>query len=212
MKKAIIFDMDGTLADTLPLCITAFRKSIETLSHRKLTDQDIIDTFGPSEEGTIAALIPENYDKGVELYLHYYKKLHPHMCPAPFPGIPELISMIKKRKLKTALVTGKGQKSLDITLENLNMQDWFDYIAAGSPKGPNKTEGLQKIFQHFDMQAREALYIGDTISDINACREVGVPIVSAAWAKTANKNALEKHHPDYLCYTVKELYKLIERV
>ena len=65
MLKAVIFDFDGTVCDTLPLCIAAFRKSIEPLAGRRFSDQEITATFGPSEEGTIRALIPEFYEQGV---------------------------------------------------------------------------------------------------------------------------------------------------
>jgi phosphoglycolate phosphatase/pyrophosphatase PpaX len=50
--KAVIFDLDGTVANTLPLCIQAFRQSIEPLIKRSVSDAEIIGTFGPSEEGT----------------------------------------------------------------------------------------------------------------------------------------------------------------
>ncbi|HXS57064.1 MAG TPA: HAD hydrolase-like protein, partial [Hanamia sp.] len=67
--KAVIFDLDGTLANTLPLCIRAFRKSIEPLINRSVSDAEIVATFGPSEEGTIMALAPDHYKKGVTDYL-----------------------------------------------------------------------------------------------------------------------------------------------
>jgi phosphoglycolate phosphatase-like HAD superfamily hydrolase len=56
--RAVIFDLDGTLADTLPLCIQAFRASVQPLIHRCPSDEEIVATFGPSEEGTIMALAP----------------------------------------------------------------------------------------------------------------------------------------------------------
>lgn len=67
--SAVIFDLDGTLANTLPLCIRAFRASIEPLANRALSDQEIIATFGPSEEGTIMKLAPDHYEQGVADYL-----------------------------------------------------------------------------------------------------------------------------------------------
>src|SRR4249920_2534165 len=88
--KAIIFDLDGTLANRLPLCIKAFRNSIEPLINRVVPDEEIIATFGPSEEGTIMMLVREHYEKGLAAYLHHYKILH-SMCPHPFDGIKELL-------------------------------------------------------------------------------------------------------------------------
>lgn len=64
MIKCVIFDMDGTLADTLPLCIESFRRSIEKLSGKILTDREIIETFGPSEEGVVKKLFPATIKRG----------------------------------------------------------------------------------------------------------------------------------------------------
>ena len=111
--KAIIFDLDGTLANTLPLCIKAFRNSIEPLINRVVPDEEIIATFGPSEEGTIMKLVPEHYEKGLAGYLHQYKILHP-MCPHPFDGINELLVYLQDKSIKLAMVTGKGKYSTDI--------------------------------------------------------------------------------------------------
>ena len=64
MIRAVVFDFDGTIADTLPLCIAAFRQAVEPHAGRRVSDEEIIATFGPSEEGTIRALIPEEVRRG----------------------------------------------------------------------------------------------------------------------------------------------------
>lgn len=114
--KAVIFDLDGTLANTLPLCIEAFRQSVEPLINRSISDAEIIATFGPSEEGTIMALAPDHYDKGVADYLYFYKNLH-GMCPKPFDGIKELLVALKNKEVHVAMVTGKGKYSTAISLQ-----------------------------------------------------------------------------------------------
>ena len=113
--KAIIFDLDGTLANTLPLCIQAFRQSVEPLINKPVTDEEIIATFGPSEEGTIMALAPDYYDQGVADYLHHYRSLH-YLCPVPFEGIKELLIMLQNKGVRLAMVTGKGKLSTAISL------------------------------------------------------------------------------------------------
>ena len=91
--KAVLFDLDGTIGNTLPLCITAFRESIEPLAARSLTDDEIVATFGPSE-GTIAVLLPEKRAEGLDRYLRRYEELHCRW-PSPFEGIPEILSYLK---------------------------------------------------------------------------------------------------------------------
>jgi phosphoglycolate phosphatase/pyrophosphatase PpaX len=96
--KAILFDLDGTIGNTLPLCIAAFREAIEPLAKRQLTDEEIIATFGPSEEGTIALLLPDKQTEGLSQYLWRYEALHGRW-PAPFDGIVEILSYLKGKQL-----------------------------------------------------------------------------------------------------------------
>jgi phosphoglycolate phosphatase-like HAD superfamily hydrolase len=85
-----------------------FRQSIEPLALRALSDEEIIATFGPSEEGTIQTLIPDHYEQGIVNYLQFYESLH-DICPDPFPGIAALLNQIKAKGIRIAMVTGKGQ-------------------------------------------------------------------------------------------------------
>lgn len=193
--KAVIFDLDGTLGNTLPLCISAFRKSIEPLINQNLSDEEIIATFGPSEEGTIMALAPQYYQEGISSYLKFYKDLHP-MCPEPFDGIEDMLIALKTRSVRIAMVTGKGQHSTAISLEQFGLAEYFEAIETGIASGPRKAEGIQNILDLFkSIQKDEVIYVGDAPSDILACRKVGVPVVAAAWAETAEPEELTELHP-----------------
>ncbi|HEY8895356.1 MAG TPA: HAD family hydrolase [Niastella sp.] len=201
--KAVIFDLDGTLADTLPLCIKAFRQSVEPLLNRSVSDAEIIATFGPSEEGTIMALAPDHYDKGVADYLHYYESLH-GMCPVPFEGMKELLQTLQEKGVRIAMVTGKGKHSTVISLKHFELTHFFEAIETGSPKGARKAEGIQIILDGLrGINNDEVIYVGDAPSDIIASRKAGIPVVAAAWAGTAEPEKLKALHPDELFYSIK---------
>ncbi|MXN90269.1 HAD-IA family hydrolase [Flavobacterium sp. Sd200] len=202
--KAVIFDLDGTLANTLPLCITAFRKSIEPLINRNVSDEEIIATFGPSEEGTIDALAPEFYDKGVADYIYHYTALH-DMCPSIFDGMPDVLEYLKNNGIRTAMVTGKGRTSAQISLDKFGISDYFALLETGIRTGPSKPKGIKAILNKWDdLSKNEVIYIGDAPSDITACREAGVAIIAAAWADTSEPEKLLSLEPDELFYTVKD--------
>ncbi len=203
--KAVIFDLDGTLANTLPLCIEAFRKSVEPLAQRSVTDEEIIATFGPSEEGTIMALIPQHYEKGVADYLIFYESMH-HICLKPFDGITELLSALRNKNVKIAMVTGKGKHSTDISIKQFDLGGFFELIETGSPSGPRKAEGIQLILDNWtDLQKDEIVYVGDAPSDIIASRKAGIPVIAAAWADTAEPEKLTSLNPDKIFLTIKGL-------
>ncbi|MFP5079646.1 HAD family hydrolase [Pedobacter sp. JCM 36344] len=202
--KAVIFDLDGTLGNTLPLCISAFRKSIEPLINHTLSDEEIIETFGPSEEGTIMALAPQYYEKGISSYLEFYRELH-LMCPAPFDGIIDLLIALKNKSVRIAMVTGKGKHSTDISLKQFGIVQYFEAIETGIAAGSRKAEGIQNILDLFkDIQKNEVIYVGDAPSDITASKQVGVPVVAAAWAETAEAEKLKELHPDMLFDNIRD--------
>ena len=150
--KLVAFDLDGTIGDTIPLCIRAFKKTVTPYIGHELSDDDVIQTFGLNEQGMIGSIIDTPHkERALEDFYTIYKNLHEQMCPRPFPGIRELITDLKQSGIIVALITGKGSKSCDITL------------------------------QQFDMNTFEVVYVGDTIADIMACKTIGVDCLSAAW-------------------------------
>lgn len=200
--KGIIFDLDGTLANTLPLCIRAFRQSVEPLALRPVSDEEIIATFGPSEEGTIMTLIPDHYEAGIVNYLQFYQTLH-DLCPEPFQGIRELLVRLQENSVRIAMVTGKGRHSTEISLRQFGLSSFFEIIETGSPAGPRKADGIEKVLAEWPGLGKgEVLYVGDAPSDISASRKAGIPVVAAAWAETAEAEVLKVLGPDALFYSL----------
>ena len=207
--KCVIFDVDGTMIDSLPLCVEAFRQAIEPIAQRSISDEEIYAAFGPSDEGTIRVFIPDAVETGLEQYLYHYRRLHPVMCPKPFDGIIEILDWLKSQRVPIGLVTGKGPRSLAITLEELGLGHYFDAVETGSPLRANKPECLRNILDKFQLLPGEAVYIGDIASDITACREVSMPIYSAAWAETVDLPKLQSFKPDKIVHSVEELKLLL---
>ncbi|MCC8087763.1 MAG: HAD hydrolase-like protein [Rikenellaceae bacterium] len=208
MIKAVIFDLDGTIGNTLKLCILAFRKAVEPLAGRIYSEEEIKSSFGPSEEGTVMKIIPERYEEAIEAYIKNYSGMH-GICAEPFDGIREIIGTLKNKGLKIGLVTGKGRRSYDITLDRYGMTDMFDAVEVGSPHGPCKPKGIKTVLEKFGVSPEEAVSMGDAPSDITASREAGVKIISVAWAETSNPAELEELGPDQLFTDVEKFGKYI---
>ncbi|ANQ51700.1 HAD hydrolase-like protein [Flammeovirga sp. MY04] len=202
--KAVIFDLDGTIGDTVPLCIQAFRQSIEPLIDQQVSDAEIMATFGPSEEGTIMALAPNHYDKGVADYLAYYEEYH-DICPSPFDGMLEVLNLLQEKQIRIAMVTGKGKYSTEISLDKFGLTDYFEIIETGIPTGPSKPEGMEKVVDYFkEIPKEEMIYVGDAPSDITASRQVGIAVVGAGWAEATEVGKLEALRADKVFKTIEE--------
>lgn len=206
MIKMVAFDLDGTIGDTIPMCIKTFQQAVTPYTQRKLSKKEIIQTFGLNEEGMIKRIVTNNnWEKALSDFYVLYKEAH-ISCPHPFDGIIELIKELKANSISTVLITGKGEKSCSITLRQFGMDTCFDKIETGSPVKNRKPEAIKNLLFKTQLRSDEIVYIGDTISDIEACKEVGIRCLSAAWGVSSKAVCqLESYNKDYVFYTVKSL-------
>lgn len=195
--KGIIFDFDGTLADTLPMCILTFQQSLERITGTKFTESDIRKHFGISEEGIIASLAPQHYEAAVNEFIVTYRKNH-QLCPHVFEGILDILDEIQAKGYKMALITGKGKHTIDIALEEMNLEQYFEYVEHGNTHKLVKAEGMEKILDLWELKPSEVAYVGDQPTDITESQKVGVTSIAVSWAKTSNHAELENYKPDFL--------------
>ena len=180
MIKLVAFDLDGTIADTIPMCIEAFKQAVSPYASKILSEDDIVKTFGLNEEGMIKEVVSEDWEKALIDFYVKYKEMHT-VYIQPFAGIRELITELKKNSIIVSLITGKGQRSCDITLHHFEMEALFDSISIGSPDRNTKAESMTELMSKYNIQPAEMVYVGDEFSDITACSKVGIQCLSAAW-------------------------------
>jgi phosphoglycolate phosphatase/pyrophosphatase PpaX len=205
-----LFDLDGTLGNTLPLCIHAFHEALEPIVKRPLSDAEIIAHFGPSEEGLMQALVPEHYDEGLDGYIACYRRLHREYTQRPFEGMTEILRFLKDRGAFVGMVTGKGERSARITLEIYGVAQYFDCVKTGAARGPIKDECIAEIIASRSDPKESYLYVGDSPADVDACRKVGIKIVAAGWAATTDCAVLRAKNPDFFFATVPEFRAFVE--
>ena len=201
--KAVIFDIDGTLANTVPLCVQAFRKAVEPLINRPLSDEEIIASFGPDEEGSIKLLAPDDYKKGTSDFFRYYEDLH-DMCNQPFDGIKEVLTALKIKGVHLAVATGKGKYTSELSLKRFGLLPCFETIENGSPEGSRKVEAIRQIINLFGVKKEETVYVGDSPNDIKESHQAGIRAVAAAWADSTKKDKLQEEKPDEMFDHVNE--------
>jgi len=207
--KAVLFDLDGTLGDTIPVCWAAFRAALEEHQGRRYSDAEITAMFGPSEEGVFQRLVPDRWQACLQSFLAAYEREHDR-CPAPFPGIERALRSLRSRGVRLGIVTGKGPGSAEISLRRLGLGGYFDAVETGSPEGAVKATLIRRLLGRWSLAPEEAAYVGDHPSDIRAAREVGALPLAAAWATTADSEALRSCGPAWVFGTVEELSAWIE--
>jgi phosphoglycolate phosphatase/pyrophosphatase PpaX len=207
---ALLLDFDGTLADSLPLCLAALRASLLRHTGRIYSDQEIAAHFGASEEGIFRRLAPRAWRECLSSYLEEYERSH-HLCPATFAGVNELLARVRARGVRLGLVTGKGPDSAALSLRTLGLAELFDEVRTGSPGGDVKAGQIAELVRAFGVSAERAAYVGDFPADVRAARAAGVWALAAAWAPGAGVDALRAERPDALLRSTAELEGWIER-
>lgn len=205
----VIFDLDGTLGDTLPACFAAFRRALGDFTDRRFTDREIMALFGPSEEGMIQRLVPSQWQACLQTYLAEYARAHLHYAK-PFPGIETALGLLKERGVAVAIVTGKGAQSAAISLNQLGLADYFEIVETGSPNGGVKPSSIQKVLTTWGALPHRVAYVGDAASDIEAARAVGVIPLGAAWDARSDAHSLSAMGPLATFCTVEGFIRWIE--
>lgn len=202
--QGMIFDFDGTLADTLQLCCAAFREVAHRQLGREYADAEIVAMFGPSEEGMFQRIAGERWKDCQQDFLAVYERDHATTAEL-FPAIPELLSSLSERNIPVAIVTGKGADSAAISLRLLKLDQHFDIVESGSPAGSIKPAAIRRIVERWNVDPATVAYVGDAPNDVSDARAAGVVPLAAAWAATADRGALTAREPVAVFTSVGEL-------
>lgn len=207
--RGLIFDLDGTIADTIPVCCAAFQDALLDITGEEYRDDQIVALFGPSEEGIFQRLLGDRWQAAHRAFLAAYEARH-DKCAAPFPGIEAVLELLNERGVELAIVTGKGRGSADISVRRLGLAQHFNIIESGSPEGIVKAAAIEDLLARWNLPAEEVAYVGDAAYDTIDARKTGVVALAAGWAATADLDALRATEPDELFATVDAFAKWIE--
>ncbi len=186
--KAVIFDLDGTLGDTLSLCVETYRRCTELRTGRRPSEQEVVTHFGLSDRGVLGALLGMGADDPAlptAQMVAIYRDLHQQFAPAPFPGAVDMLRNLRTHGLKLGLISGKEAHTAEPTLDLFGMQEFFDWRAYGCPYLNIKDAALRAACRHWGLRPEEVIYVGDAPSDIRLCHAAGIRIINAAWADSA---------------------------
>jgi pyrophosphatase PpaX len=208
----VIFDIDGTLTQTNELIFASFNHVAEKHLGRRFKPPEIIALFGPPEEGALVKVFgPENLDAIMKDLLAFYAANHDSMASL-HQGMDHILGYLKSRGVKLAVFTGKGRHTAKITLEALHIAGFFDLIVSGNDVIHHKPhpEGILQVLETFNLKPKDALMVGDSLSDINASRAAGVRIASVLW-DSYDLTRIRNAKPDYLFERVEDMLEWFKR-
>ena len=130
--RALLLDLDGTIADTLPHVFEAYRHAVAPWVARPPTDAEIEATFGPSERDCLAVMAPAAaLDSAVERF-HSYHELHHGQAVKVVAGIVDVIDLARRLGWRVGVFTGKGRRAAIFSLTELGVWDRIEHLVSGS--------------------------------------------------------------------------------
>ncbi len=214
-KNVLIFDFDGTLADTTTLVKSTLVNTIHEYGYPEITMENIEEHFGPTEAGILKNILGDKiFPEAWASYLEDYIRVQPE-CIKKIPGMDELLKELsKKRDILLLLVTGRSKETMDLSLSYLNYESYFSKCYSGSMNGINKDENILQALEDYGLEKENIVYIGDTLADIHTMRKIGVDILSVNYCgfDKEGKELLEKENPGNVCTDIDELKKKIEEI
>ena len=195
MLKAVIFDLDGTVLETLPDLNACMNAALADYGYPPITREQTMAFVGHGGRNfALAALPTEKRDTVDEFYAHYCD-IHVH-CKnentREFAGEEDCLFALKSAGLKLAVVTNKSQAAADVLGNTLLKKYAFDAIAgnrAGVPVKPDPALTLQ-ILQELGVSPADAVFVGDGDTDVQTAQNAGMRSVSVLWGYRSREQLL----------------------
>lgn len=210
MIKVIIFDFDGTVADTFEAIVRITnrlsgefgykRSEPEDLDRiRKLSSKEIV-----KQSGISVFRLPFLLKKLKEELNQEIHRL------SPIPGIQQAIVALKEQGNRLGIITSNDQNNVLYFLKDNQLQDSFDFIYSGTALF-GKSKVINTFLKQANLKPEEAIYVGDETRDIEAAKKSRIKMIAVSWGFNS-KEVLAEHHPDFLIHDPQELIEVIGRL
>lgn len=209
MIKQVIFDLDGTLVDSLDTFIKVGNEMAEKYGYQPLKDDKIRELLKLPMKSRIKSLgipvfkIPK---MGLELLSNFNKYMAEFK---PIEGIKEMLECLHKEGYRLNIVSSNSVHNIETFLK-ANGITIFDNIQ--STKGLfGKHVTIGKLISKLNVQKDEVIYIGDEQRDVEACKKIGIKVISVLWGFDSLE-LIEKTDPEFIVSRPNEIIEIIKGI
>ena len=191
--SAVLFDLDGTLLDTVADIALALNRTLMESGWAPLAQDDVRRMIGRGSpiliERAAASqgrrINPDGQAALVESFFHHYGELEDanEDRAQPYEGAVESLRTVHAAGLHTAVVTNKQHRFADALLERLGLAEWVDVVIGGDTCARRKPDPQPLLFacESLGIAPSESMMVGDSVNDVQAARAAGIPIVCVSY-------------------------------
>lgn len=209
MVKVIVFDFDGTIANSIPLSITIlkklalsdFKRKIDDNLVKELRDKPIPEIF--KALGISIVKLPVIAMKARREFNKEIAKLK------PFKDMKDLLLDMHAQGFVLGIVSSNSKESIEIFLKE-NQLEVFDFIYTNS-KVFGKSSSLKKVMKEYKCTEKEIVYLGDEIRDIQAAHEIGIKNISVTWGVNSEEKLIG-YDPDFIAKSPRDIMNIIKKI
>lgn len=207
--KGVVFDLDGTLIDSVSFTFEAFNYAIGEVGGSPKTPAEIMQYFGPGETRIFAKLVGDDLAQAAAQLASKYLAKNISRVPL-FAGIKEVLEYFRSQGIPLALFTGRESSTTMLILnEHKILNNFIKIVTQDHVENPKPhPEGLDACIRQMRLQPQEVIFIGDSIYDIQAAQRAGSVSCAAVWDLLAEKEQLMKLKPNYVLKSTFEILDL----
>ncbi len=183
MKKHFIFDVDGTLVDSQESVLSSMQEMLKQQTGRWMEREELLFTLGiPGADALRLLHVPE---EKIEAAMEQWLGLTPKYRDLihVFPGIWETLTQLRRRGCHLGIVTSRTRAEYEEDVAHFGLSDWFDTIVCADDTRGHKPQGdpVREYLRRMGADPGEAVYIGDTVYDMQCAADAGVEGALALW-------------------------------
>ncbi len=209
MYEVILFDLDGTLLDTLDDLHASVNAALAAFSYPKRTREEVRAFVGNGIAKLIERAIgskTSDFEEVLQTFkTHYFENCM--IQTKPYDGIIELLQTLQEKGVKAAVVSNKSDAAVQTLVKayfgDLLCMSVGEDEARGIHKKP-APDTLLKVLQTLQIDKSKAIYVGDSEVDIQTAQNAGIPCISVTWG-FKDKEFLVKNGGEIFAETAKEL-------
>jgi phosphoglycolate phosphatase len=206
--RVVIFDFDGTIADTFWQGLEILNEMADEFGYRKLTEEELPQARDMTTRQLMRFLgisnrrLPVIAHKGEKRLRAKIREIQ------PIPGVPGILRELHARGLRLGIITSNSEENVGIFLKNHDLEI-FEFVRSSS-RLLGKAREIRQAMKVGKFTAADVLFVGDETRDIEACRRVNIRCAAVTWGYNSRR-ALEAQAPHAILDRPDELFGLIER-